>query len=150
VSWPALTLNSLKPWLPKNFTSSHSELVTAQDSALRHVERTLEKLSSGGTEKRPIHDIVNGTRTKIKVSITTASTTPIPLFSHSGLPADSVSHLTLGTEEAFCDGNAWDCGSEIKLLNGKTLHNRCFVKGLASQIKPSRVFVSGPGRGINT
>ena len=64
------------------------------------------------------------------------------------MKANSVDHLTLGVEQAYFDGNSWECGDRIDLLNGYSLHQRCPVKSLASQVRPSRVLVSGPGRSL--
>ena len=146
--WADLSLLNLKPWLPEHFTSPHSELLAAQTSALKHVDKLLERLNTGGSEKRAIHPVTQGKATKIVTPITAGGNTPIPLWSTSGVRAKSVNQMTLGVGEAYFDGNSWDCGDTIELLNGHVLHNRCLVKSLASQIRPSRVFISERGRSL--
>jgi hypothetical protein len=80
-------------------------MLEAHDSALKHVDRTLEKLLTGGTEKRPLQELLSGVIIKLSVPITSETSTPIPLWSKSGVKAVSVSHLTLGFEQSFFDGN---------------------------------------------
>ena len=142
---PPIRLSQLQQWMPHQQFPEYSTDDSKKDSALRAVDRALERTATGNIEKRPIHDIVNRQKSVQMSSITPAGQTLIPLCSPAGLATHHVQALTVGSGAAYVDGNALDHGGSVNLSNGSVLRNRCLIKNVASMVYKDQSFINTPG-----
>ena len=146
---PPLRLSQLEQWMPHQRFTEGSSIATKTDSALRAVDRALERTATGNVEKRPIHDIVNRQKSIQTYKITPAGQSLIPLCSLAGLPAHQMHAVTVGSGVAYVDGNTIDSGGDISLKDGSVLRNRCFVKNVATMTYKHRTFENTPGASVD-
>jgi hypothetical protein len=131
--WGGLTLSKLSPWLPVHCTDGTFSQTRSHDLALHTVCNTLEKLKTASMEKRSILPVLDGVASDLAVQITPIHNgAPFDLCSRSGVKVKDVKHMVIGSGAAYYDGNSWDTGELITLLNGVVLKNKCLIRATCS------------------
>ena len=145
-SWGDLTINKLVDWLPSHSARSDLSTVSTHIQVLDYVAQALEKSYVTGAEKLSPSALLDKETTRLATTVA-IGTSPIRLYTPSGVRAEQVEFTYRGCGPAFKPGNEWDCYGSVTLFNGEKIEGTCLANALAGAILlHDAPFVGGPGR----